>query len=99
MIELGHKPRRTFTEEFKEQMVQLYKNGKRKVDITREYDLTPSVLARWIKQSETSGSFKEKDNRSSEENEIISLRKELKQSKMENDILKQAALIMGRKSM
>ena len=30
MIELGHKPRRTFTEEFKEQMVQLYKNGKRK---------------------------------------------------------------------
>ena len=38
------------------------------------------------------------DNRSDEENELIRLRKEVQQLKMENDILKQAALIMGRKS-
>ncbi|WP_339041499.1 hypothetical protein [Spiroplasma endosymbiont of Apeira syringaria] len=44
-----------------------------------------------------SGSFKTKDNRSVEENELIKLRKELKQLRMENDILKQAALIIGRK--
>ncbi|RKD25360.1 hypothetical protein BET04_03815 [Caminicella sporogenes] len=45
----------------------------------------------------TSGSFKAKDNRSQEENELIRLRKENQRLKMENDILKQAALIMGRK--
>jgi len=50
-----------------------------------------------VKQSKTSGSFKEKDNRSEEENELIRLRKENQQLKMENDILKQAALILGRK--
>lgn len=43
------------------------------------------------------GSFKEKDNRSDMENELIALRKQLKQLKMENDILQQAALIFGRK--
>ena len=42
-------------------------------------------------------SFKEKENLSPEENELIALRKELQHLRMENDILKQAALIMGRK--
>lgn len=78
-------------------MVQLYENGKSRAVIVAEYDLTPSALDRWIKQAQTSGSFKEKDNRSTEENELIDLRKELQRLKMENDILKQAALIMGRK--
>ncbi|WP_426605497.1 hypothetical protein [Spiroplasma endosymbiont of Glossina fuscipes fuscipes] len=44
-----------------------------------------------------SGSFKAKDNRFVEENELIQLRKENKQLRMENDILKQAALIIGKK--
>ena len=52
----------------------------------------------WIREYEDSGSFKAADNRSDEENELIRLRKENQQLKMENDILKQAALIMGRKS-
>ncbi|OKL36966.1 hypothetical protein BLL40_05075 [Domibacillus mangrovi] len=62
-----------------------------------EYDLTPSSLDRWIHQDETSGSFKEKDNRSVEQQELLALQKELKQLRMENNILKQAALIKGRK--
>jgi len=76
--------------------LQLYQNGKTKRAIIDEYDLTPSSLDRWINQDETC-SFKEKDNRSSEQQELLELRKELKQLRMENDILKQAALIMGRK--
>ncbi|WP_144340316.1 hypothetical protein [Snodgrassella communis] len=66
--------------------------------MVKQYDLTPSALDRWINQSSKSGSFKTKDYRTPEENELIALRKELKQLRMENDILKQAALIMARKS-
>lgn len=91
------KERRTFTPEFKHQMVQLHQNGKPRKDIIKEYELTPSSLDKWIMQSEKSGSFKEKDNLSNEEAELIKLRKENKQLLMENDILKQAALILGRK--
>lgn len=97
MSEHKSKARRTFTPEFKSQIVLLYKTGKRKCDIVREYDLASSLLDKWIYQSETSGSFKEKDNRTAEENELIALRKRVVQLEMENDILKQAALIMGRK--
>jgi len=89
--------RRTYTEEFKNQLVQLHLNGKRKCDIVREYDIVSSLLNKWIKQSTGSGSFKEKDNRSDQEQELLELRKQNKQLLMENDILKQAALIMGRK--
>lgn len=78
-------------------MVQLYLNGKSRSEIVKEYDLTASSLDKWIKQYQASGSFKEKDNRTDEENELIRLRKENQRLLMENDILKQAALIIGRK--
>ncbi|PLS18720.1 IS3 family transposase [Bacillus sp. M6-12] len=80
--------RRTFTDEFKNQMVQLYQNGKPRKDIIREYDLTPSSLDKWISQHNASGSFKEADNRTPQESELVKLRKELKQLQMENDIFK-----------
>ncbi|WP_154214758.1 IS3 family transposase [Bacillus cereus] len=80
--------RRTFTVEFKQQMVQLYQNGKPREDIIKEYGLTPSSLDRWINQSHTSGSFKEKDNKTAEQLELEALRKQNKQLLMENDIFK-----------
>ena len=89
--------RRTFTPEFKSQVVRLYESGKPRADIIREYDLTASAFDKWVKQSQSSGSFKEKDNRTPEEEELIKLRQENQRLMMENDILKQAALIMGRK--
>lgn len=88
--------RRTFTPEFKLQLVKHYENGKSRADIAREYDITPSALDRWIKNHQETGSFAAKDNRTEEENEIARLRKENQRLLMENDILKQAALIMGR---
>jgi len=91
------RPRRTFTDEFKQQMVQLFLNGKSRADIVREYDLSATALDRWIKQQQDTGSFKTKDNLTDEQKELIELRKRNKQLEMENDILKQAALIMGRK--
>ena len=89
--------RREFTEEFKKQIVTLYNNGKPRVQLIKEYDLPRSVLAKWINQFNSTGSFKAIDNRTPEENKLLELEKENKQLKMENDILKQAALIMGRK--
>ena len=90
--------KREFTDEFKQQVVSLYNNGKPRSEIIKEYYLTPSAFAKWINNYNNSGSFKASDNRTKEENELIELRKRNKQLEMEVDILKQAALIMGRKS-
>lgn len=96
-IAMTKRERRAFTDEFKNQMVQLYLSGKPRAEIIREYDLSASAFDKWVKQSQSTGSFKESDNRSDEQKELIKLRKENQLLKMENDILKQAALILGRK--
>ena len=86
-----------YPEEIKRKVVALANNGKKIKDILNEYGMARSTLHKWIKDYNNSGSFSTKDNRTDKENEIIKLKKENKQLKMENDILKQAALIMGRK--
>ena len=91
------RPKRTFTEQFKQQMVQLHNSGKPRSEIIKEYDLTPSSLDNWIRRINATGSAKECDNRTPEEIELLKLRKENQRLKMENDILKQAALIFAQK--
>lgn len=89
--------RRSVSEEFKKQMVQLYNAGKPRSEIIREYDLSSTAFDRWIKRINSTGSSKECDNRTPEEKELIKLRKENQRLKMENDVLKQAALIFAQK--
>jgi transposase len=85
-----------YTDEFREQIVKLAKSGKPAPDIAKEYDISKTSVYSWIRKYDTSGSFRNKDNLSSQEQELIGLRKENKRLKMEVD-LKQAALIMARK--
>ena len=85
----GRRKKREFSEEFKRQMVDLYNAGKPGAEICKEYDLTPSAFRNWHRRINASGSSKIADNRSKEETELLNLRKEVKQLRMENDILKQ----------
>ncbi|WP_316486238.1 transposase, partial [Enterococcus faecium] len=39
--------RRTFSQEFKQQIVNLYLAGKPRVEIIREYELTASAFDKW----------------------------------------------------
>ena len=43
MTSNAKKERKTYTPQLKGQMVQLFNSGKRKADLIREYDLTPSA--------------------------------------------------------
>lgn len=89
---------RNYTDEFKLQIVSLVKSGKTSSIIAKEYGIAKSSVTKWVRDFNKSGSFNAKDNRTPEENELIALRKRVKELEMEADILKQAALIMARKS-
>ena len=95
--EFTRRKRRIYSDEFKLQVVRLFSNGKPKREICEEYEVTGSALDRWIKQFNNSGSLGIKNNLTPEESELANLRKELRRLRMENDILKQAALILGRR--
>lgn len=68
--------RKTHSEEFKQQIAQLCNFDKSKAEICREYDLAHSLLDRWIKRINATGSTRERDNRTPEEIELLKLRKE-----------------------
>lgn len=89
--------RRSFSEDFKNQMVQLFNAGKPRAEILREYDLSSTAFDRWVKRINSTGSTKENDNRTPEQLELMKLRKENQRLKMENEDLKQAALIFAQK--
>lgn len=54
--------RRTFTKEFKEQIVGLHSSGKLRGEIIKEYVLTPSAFDKWVRQHKATGSFEEIDD-------------------------------------
>ncbi|BET38032.1 transposase [Spiroplasma ixodetis] len=65
----------SYSDEFKKQIVALYQSGKSVSCLAKEYNVTIADTYNWIKQFTNSGSFKTKDNRPVEENELIKLRK------------------------
>jgi len=79
---------RNYTDEFKLQIVSLIKSGKSSSMIAKEYGIAKSSVTKWVRDFNKSGSFKAKDNRTPEENELIALRKRVKELEMEADILK-----------
>lgn len=87
---------KSYTEDFKKKIVELVATGRGISELAKEYGISKSTISIWNMQYKNSCSFNKADNLSEKEKELISLRKENKQLKMENDILKQAALILGR---
>lgn len=94
---MSRKIRRHFTDDFKQQIVDLHNAGRKRSELIKEYELTPSVFDRWVRQAKTTGSFKTVDNLSDEHRELIALRKRDKELEMQLDILKQAEVILARK--
>ena len=91
------KSTKRYTEEFKRQIVGLKEAGRSTADLVREYGITKTSIRTWLREYTNSGKFGVAENMSDSEKELRLLRKENKQLRMENDILKQAALILGRK--
>lgn len=71
--QVGRRKPRKYTDEFKQQLVDLYHSGKRRCDICREYDICNSLFDKWVMQAKNSGSFHEKDNQTPVPDELIRL--------------------------
>lgn len=56
------KYRRTYTVDFKVQMLNLFMQGETRANICREYDLRPSTLNNWISNFRNFGSYSILDN-------------------------------------
>lgn len=85
---------KNYDEEYKRNIVNLIENGKPVSDIMREYGLSRSVIYAWKKKYET---ITTSDGTITCNDDIEKIKKELKQVKEENEILKKAVAIFTKK--
>ena len=85
---------KTYTEEFKKTIVELYETGnKTKAELAREYGTSECNVRGWIKKY---GKIKTSTGEITTNDEILKLQKENQEIKMENEILKKALAIFSR---
>lgn len=53
----------------------MHNAGRKRSELIKEYDLTPSTFDKWVRQTRTTGYFKTIDNLTDEQGELIELRK------------------------
>jgi len=89
-MEQQRRPRRSFTEQYKAEVVDLCRHGgKSMAQVARDLDLTESSVRRWVAQAEIDAG--RRDGLTSDERaELARLRKENRVLREERDILKRA---------
>ena len=88
------RPRRSFTPEFKSEIVERCQVGDRTVaQVARDFDLTETAVRKWVNQAEIDSG--KRDGLSSDEREELSrLRRENRRLQADVDLLKRATAFM-----
>jgi transposase-like protein len=93
--------RRKFTPEFKAEAVALAKQpGQSIAKVAKSLDLTETALRSWVKQADTdAGKGPAGALTTAEKHELAALRKEVRQLRMEREILRKATAFFAREQM
>jgi transposase len=93
------RPRRSFTPEFKAEVIALVHHGDKTVGtVARELDLTETAVRAWVKQAELDAGKRSDGLTTAERAELAQLRKELRETREERDILKRAVAFFARET-
>ena len=88
----ARRARRKFTEEFKAGAARLViEEGRPVAQVAKDFDLTETALRSWVQRVRDSAGKEVGALSASEREELTRLRRELRQVKMEREILKKAA--------
>ena len=92
------RPRRSFTPEFKAEIVELCRRGDRSIgQVALDFDLTESNVRTWVKQAQIDDG--ERPGLTSEERaELARLRHENRQLRLDNETLKRATAFFCRET-
>jgi len=92
------RPRRSFTPEFKAEIVELCRRGDRSVgQVARDFDLGETAVRAWVHQAETDAG--ERPGLTTEERaELTKLRRENRSLKEDVEILKRATIFFAKET-
>lgn len=96
--EQQRRTRRSFTEQYKAEVVELCRNGgKSMAEIARDLDLTESSVRRWVAQAEIDAGHRD-GLTTDEREELTRLRRENRVLREERDILKRATAFFAKET-
>jgi transposase len=85
------RPRRSFTPEFKGEIVELCQRGDRSVgQVAKDFDLTETAVREWLRQAERDAGTGDGGLTTSEKEELAQLRRENRRLREDVEILKRA---------
>jgi transposase len=92
------RPRRSFTPEFKAEIVGLCQRGDRTIgQVSRDFDLTETAVRAWVHQAEIDGGVRE-GLTTEERQELSALRRENRRLKEDVEILKRATAFFAKET-
>jgi transposase len=96
----GSRKRRSFTKEFKAEVVQLCRAGERTTSqVSKDLDLTETAVREWVRQAGIDAGAGEKGElTSAEKQELTQLRRDNRVLREEREILKKAAAFFAKES-
>ena len=92
---MASKTRKRYTEEFKAQALELMDTGKPVSELAEGLFVSTDLLYRWRRGTQVGSAGTRAVGGRSEADDLRALRRENAQLRMENDILKKAAIILG----
>lgn len=95
------KTRRPYAPEFRRQMIELVRAGRDPDDLAREFEPTAQSIRNWVVQADRSEGRRSDGadtTAGAEREELIKLRREVRQLRLERDILSKAAAWFARET-
>ena len=87
-----------YSPEFRQQMVELVRAGRTPGELSREFEPTAQTILNWVKRSDVDAGIRSDGLTTEERTELRRLKREVKQLRMEREILKKAAAWFARES-
>lgn len=88
--------KKNYNTEFKSTIVELLESGKTSKELTKEYGVSLASINRWKKEFSSSVTPEDLSDLKLERLKVKTLEKELKEMKLERDILKKAVSIFSK---
>jgi transposase len=93
------RPRRSFTAEFKAEIVELCQRGERTIrQVSQDFDLTETAVREWVKQAELDAGIRSDGLSSDERAELAALRRENRRLREDVEILKRATAFFAKET-
>jgi transposase len=83
--------RKPYPPEFRQQVVELVRAGRTPEELSREFEPTAQSISNWVAQADRDGGKRKDGLTTGEREEMVRLRRENRQLKLEREILSKAA--------